>query len=358
MNRMMGAALIGLLAALGAAAQSHAQEFRAVTVVVGFAPGGGDEEAGGAGGGALRQRSRPEPTYDQMALLLQHHLGKFLPGKPLVSVRNTPGAGSRAALAQLMRQAPRDGSTIAILGAAALRETALEQNAANDISRLGWIGGLSREIYACVARPETGVRSLEDARTTEAFFGAVDPRTRAFRHASALAMLMGAKARIITGYNDSEEIISNLPRKELDGLCGWPVASLRSRYADWLSDGKLRVLAQFGPERDPLFAYAPTGAEAAPAQSAVLGLLDQEGLYAWPLAAPPGLPTERLDTLRRAFAEMLRDPVALAEANGFGLAIAPVPGEDIAAAFEKLRDASPATVATLRRLSTLESSRR
>jgi tripartite-type tricarboxylate transporter receptor subunit TctC len=48
-----------------------------------------------------------------------------------------------------------------------------------------------------------------------------------------------------------------------------------------------------------------------------------------PFMAPPGLPSERLALLRRAFADTMRDPVLLNEAQQLGIEIRPVSGEDL-----------------------------
>jgi tripartite-type tricarboxylate transporter receptor subunit TctC len=48
-----------------------------------------------------------------------------------------------------------------------------------------------------------------------------------------------------------------------------------------------------------------------------------------PFSLPPGVPPERLQTLRKAFAATLRDPALLAEAKKMKLDIEPVSGEEI-----------------------------
>jgi tripartite-type tricarboxylate transporter receptor subunit TctC len=50
-----------------------------------------------------------------------------------------------------------------------------------------------------------------------------------------------------------------------------------------------------------------------------------------PFMAPPGLPPERTDMLRRAFSATLQDPILLAEAQKLGMEINPVSGSDVEA---------------------------
>ena len=323
------------------------------TLIVGFAPGGGEEEAGAAATGvAVRQRSRPEPAYDQISSLFVMRFSRFLGGAPSIAVRNMPGAAGLAALRYMLANASRDGSVVAILGGNAMREEALRDPAA--VGSLGFVGGFARETYLCVARADIGVRTLQDSSQRELFFGAVEPRSRSFRHARAL-QLLGARVRLVTGYTDFDEAVANLERRELDGLCGWSAASLRAHYADWLSQGKLRALVQFGAEPDPQFAYAPLAAAIAPSgpMAWAADLVADEGVYAWPLVAPPGLEPSRLAVLQRAFAGMLQDPETLASATAMGLRIEPVSGAEMADAFGRLRHAAPETIDLLKELSAL-----
>jgi tripartite-type tricarboxylate transporter receptor subunit TctC len=55
------------------------------------------------------------------------------------------------------------------------------------------------------------------------------------------------------------------------------------------------------------------------------------GFGSWPIVSTPGLPPERLKTLREAYAKTLQEPDLLAEAKKRGWELRPVEGEDLAA---------------------------
>ena len=55
------------------------------------------------------------------------------------------------------------------------------------------------------------------------------------------------------------------------------------------------------------------------------------GFGSWPIVSTPGLPAERLKTLRDAYAKTLQEPDLLAEAKKRGWELRPVGGEDLAA---------------------------
>jgi tripartite-type tricarboxylate transporter receptor subunit TctC len=50
---------------------------------------------------------------------------------------------------------------------------------------------------------------------------------------------------------------------------------------------------------------------------------------AWPYLAPPGVPPDRADALRRAFMQTMNDADFLADAEKSRLEVRPVAGEDI-----------------------------
>src|SRR6185503_12330970 len=80
------------------AAQAESTPFyqgKQITIVVGFTTGG---------------------TYDATARLFARHLGKHLAGNPSVIVRNMPGSGSLVATLHLYNAAPKDGTTIGVIG--------------------------------------------------------------------------------------------------------------------------------------------------------------------------------------------------------------------------------------------------
>src|SRR6187397_2721837 len=76
-----------------AGAQDVASFYRGKTVrvVVGFSPGGG---------------------YDVYARALARHLGRHIPGNPMVVVQNMPGAASLKSVQYLTAGAPADGTLI------------------------------------------------------------------------------------------------------------------------------------------------------------------------------------------------------------------------------------------------------
>lgn len=60
-----------------------------------------------------------------------------------------------------------------------------------------------------------------------------------------------------------------------------------------------------------------------------------------PYVLPPGVPKDRVETLRRAFLAALADPELLAEARKARLTIDPISGEETARTVTRLFDLNP-----------------
>ena len=59
---------------------------------------------------------------------------------------------------------------------------------------------------------------------------------------------------------------------------------------------------------------------------------------AWPFAAPPGVPQDRVDALRKAFTATMHDKEFLADAAKAKFEIRPVTGEAIQALVQEIYD--------------------
>src|SRR3954447_14835995 len=131
MKANVTAVLAAVLLLLGSAARAaDFYQGKQVTIVVGFSSAG---------------------TYDASARLWARHLGKYLPGKPTVIVRNMRGAGSLIAANSLYSSLPKDGPTFGVIGGGMVLEPLLgNPQATYDPRRFNWIGGRTRDNFLCL----------------------------------------------------------------------------------------------------------------------------------------------------------------------------------------------------------------
>lgn len=311
-------------------AASRADDFyrgKQITILVGFSAGG---------------------TYDATARLFARHLGRHLAGNPTVIVQNMPGAGSMVATMNLFHTAPKDGTTLGVIGGGTVIEPLLgNPQAKYDARQFAWIGGRSRDDFLCVVWHTVPVNSIADATTRQVVVGATGPGSRTQTYPQALNDLAGTKFKIVSGYPGGNEITLALQKGEVEGYCGWAVGSIRQRAPQWLTDGTLKVLVQFTAGK-PDLPNAPVATDLAKTKEGreAIQILSADSVLAWPLMAPPGLPADRVRELRTAFDAMMADPALLADAKKANLDVDRVSGAEMQALIDRLY-AAPAPVLDL-----------
>jgi tripartite-type tricarboxylate transporter receptor subunit TctC len=325
------AVAVALVVAAPNAAHAEATPFyqgKQITIVVGFTTGG---------------------TYDATARLFARHLGKHLPGNPGVIVRNMPGSGSLVATLHLYNAAPKDGTTLGVVGGGVVLEPLLgNAQAAYDARLFNWIGGRTKDNIVCATWNKVPVRTMADVARRETVVGATGPGSRTLTHPRAFNELLGTKFKIVSGYPGGNEITLAVERGEVEGYCGWTVGSIVNRASNWLHDGTLTLLAQF--TRD--LPNVPVARDLVPTETGkrAIDFLSADVVLAWPLAAPPGLPAERIKELRTGFLAMMEDPDLLAEAAKLKLEIAPVRGREMQDLVEELYGSPPDVIELVKKI--------
>jgi hypothetical protein len=135
-----------------------------------------------------------------------------------------------------------------------------------------------------------------------------------------------------------------MERGEVHGRCGWSWSSVRSTQQKWLDDKKIHVLVQLALNKHPELPDVPLIMDLAKSdeQKLVLKLIFARQVMGRPFLAPPGLPKDRADALRKAFMDTMKDPDFLAETEKAQLEIVPVSGEDLQKLMVELYATPPA----------------
>ncbi len=139
---------IGLVTILLANAPAHAQSVadfyrgKTVQLLIAYTAGG---------------------NYDLNARLLARHIGKHIPGNPNVVPQNFVGAAGLRLANFLYNVAPKDGTTIAMLGRGTPMEPLFGNTAAQyDARRYIWLGSISDEVSLCVSWHTSKVKNFDD----------------------------------------------------------------------------------------------------------------------------------------------------------------------------------------------------
>jgi tripartite-type tricarboxylate transporter receptor subunit TctC len=271
-------------------------------------------------------------VYADYARVLAITLPKYIPGQPNVIVKQMVGAGGVVAANYMYNAAPKDGTFIAATHPTVFDAPLMSPDVVKyDLSKFGWIGNMSRDTFLVYVWNNAPIQKFEDAKTTPVIMGGTAIGTGGIDYAIFARDLLGYKIKIISGYTTLQDTRFALENGEIQGTMGNAISSLST--TDWLTAGKIRILAQHGTSRSkqfpdvPLFRDFVSNKDYLP----MLDLLNVRGDVSKPYFAPPGVPADRLAILRQAFDSTLKDPEFLANAKRAGLPIdEPMTGEQLA----------------------------
>jgi tripartite-type tricarboxylate transporter receptor subunit TctC len=284
----------------------------------------------------LLSGSQPGGAYDAYARLLGRHIGRHIPGEPRVVVQNMPGAASLVLANFLYSASPRDGLTFGSVQRGMPLNPLYSSGtsaARYDAARFTWIGSISNETGVLLAMSRAGLRSFADLFDKELIVGAEGGGTSDSELFARLTnAVLGTRARIVTGYKGSADVLLAIEKGEVNGtfVGGW--TGLRDKASPWLVSGEAKLLVQLAVRPDPTFRDVPVIMDSAhdERQRQILRLAFTAQLWGRPYVAPPDLQTERAQALRDAFQATMRDPAFLAEARKLRFDVSPLSGEEMA----------------------------
>jgi hypothetical protein len=179
----------------------------------------------------------------------------------------------------------------------------------------------------CLSAKTSSFKTFDDVLAREMLTGAAGTGTLDFP--IVLNSLLGAKFKLVRGYNGSSGLRLALERGEIEGFCGVGLASIRGLG---LTDDKINILVQTSLKSDPQLTGIPLVVDYAKSEEdrQVMRLV-----FGWvamdrPLAAPPQTPAERVAALRQGFDATMRDPDYKADIEKSSLTYSPTGAQDIA----------------------------
>jgi tripartite-type tricarboxylate transporter receptor subunit TctC len=293
--------------------------------------------------------------YDSYARLLAKHMSKYLPGKPNIMVSNMPGGGGIVAANYIYNIAPKDGTLLAILDRGTPTAPLLygaESKGQFEAVKFSWVGSAMSETGMGVIATKAPATTLEEVKKTEVFFGATGPETDPAMNARLLNDLLGTKIKVINGYKGQPEEFLAVEKGEIHGLfmSGWSGPG-RAYVREQMGKGTLKLLVQMSPTRDPMHMETPTILEVVKTEDKpIVELILARLALGRPFVAPPGVPADRLEVLRKAFRQAMEDPELIAEAAAQKLALAPTWGAEAQQMITKMYETKPADLERIRKI--------
>ena len=266
--------------------------------------------------------SGPGATTDISARLVARYLGKHIPGNPGIIVQNMPGGGGLVGANYLYNVAKPDGLTIlAVSRANYLDQMVGRSEVKADFRKFSWIGSFNKSPMMAACRTDTPYKSIAAIRAAKVSprFGQSGTGSISYVFGSLVAKIFDLKMKNVTGFKSGRDTDLGLERGEIDCRATSDITVIRAPWSQWVRESFVTFVLQQGPEKSNLLPPVPTVAELAPPQSKPLvKLMDVMLAYTdfdRPYAAPPGVPKERLQTLRESFGRMLKDAEFTVEAK-------------------------------------------
>ena len=307
------AILACLLSAGAAFGQSDFYRGKTVRIIVGASAGGG---------------------YDTYSRTIARHMGKHISGNPSIVVENMPGAGFLISANHMYKVAKPDGLTIGhFIGGLFLQQLLGKPGIEFDARKFEYIGVPTQDNYMLAVHKNTGITSMDQwlSSKTVVKLGGVGVGSATDDIPKVLAAAIGLPMQLVSGYKGTADVRLAFNSQEVMGVCNaWE--SFRATWRKELDAGELVLLLQntAKPHPDhPKLPLAITYAKTDEGQKLVRSLVHSVGPTARPYVLPPGTPKDRVQILRKAFLDTVKDPDFLADAGKAKLDINPLDGAEL-----------------------------
>lgn len=337
---LLACAMIQILAAGAALAQTNFYQGKTMTFIVNMAAG---------------------DANDLWARALARSLVKYIPGHPNIIAQNMAGGGSMISANYLYSVAKPDGLTIGQTSASLyFQQLTGRREVQFDWRKFSWIGSAGQVESLLMMRADAPYKSIDDIRAAgePPKCSATAPGSTTHISLKVLEEGLGAKFRIVTGYKSGSDQDLAIERGEVQCRAVSAASFLaREPFISWQKKGFIRILVQSGRKRNPKLADAPTiyelmtryqTPEAKQRVVAVLLGADHFGQYL--AVAPPGIPTDRLKILRDAYSRALGDPDLLEEAKKRNWSVEYIPGEELQKLAKDVIDQPPQLIGRVKEL--------
>lgn len=296
---------------------------------------------GSAGGG-----------FDIYTRAMARHMGKHIPGNPALVVENMTGAGTLIAAKYLHSSAKPDGLSFGMFNGALILGRVLGMKGIDfDMRELEFLGVPVQDSTVCALRKESGVTNMDQwfASKTPIKLGGLSPGNSTSDVARIIGASLGLPIQLVEGYKGTNEIRLAVDAGELHGSC-WAWETLKIAWSEAIPAGDVNIVLQVTAKKLPNFPNVPLALDLAKTEEArqllKAGAIDPAAIVRV-YVTTPRTPKDRLEMLRKAFADTLTDPEFVAEARKAKLDINPLSGEEVKKTVDGLFKLPPAMVSKL-----------
>jgi tripartite-type tricarboxylate transporter receptor subunit TctC len=214
-----------------------------------------------------------------------------------------------------------------------LRQKLGPSNINFDVGKFNWVGRLTNNTPIMITWHESPIKNAKDLLEKQAIlFGALSARL----DYTFLKQLLGAKIKVVPGYKSTSEAFLAMQRGEIHGMqMPWPV--VLSKHGHLVKEKKIIPILQAGVEKAENLPNVPRMIDIAKSEHdrKLFEFISQASAIGRSVVAPPGLSSDVLAMLRKAFSETVQDPKFLSEAQRAKLTLGLLSGEQLATLIER-----------------------
>ena len=315
-------------------AQTNFYEGKTIRMIVGFTAGGG---------------------YDAYTRTISRHMGKHIPGHPSLLVENMPGAGSMISANYTYKAAKPDGLTIGhFIGGLFLQQILEKPGIEFDASKFQFIGVPAQDNFLFGIAKSTGIADLESWMASKQVvkFGGVASGSGSDDFPNVLKANLGLPIQLVSGYKGTADVRLAFNSGEIAGISNsWE--STKSTWRKELESGELKLILQATLKPHPEFpklAMALNYAKTEEAKRLISTVARVHGPTVRPYVLPPNTPKDRVQIMRKAFMDTMKDPEFLGEAKKANLDINPDDGATLEQNVKEILKLEPALVSKLKEI--------
>jgi tripartite-type tricarboxylate transporter receptor subunit TctC len=313
-------------------AQTNFYEGKSIRIIVGFSAGGG---------------------YDAYTRTLARHMGKHIPGNPAIVVENMPGAGSMISANYSYKAARPDGLTIGhFIGGLFLQQLLGKPGIEFDAARFQFVGVPAQDNFVLGVSKSSGITDLDSwlASKQVVKFGGVATGSGTDDFPNLLRATIGLPAQMVSGYKGTADVRLAFNSGEIAGLSNsWE--STKSTWRKELEGGDLKLIVAATLKTHPELPKLPLAinyAKTDEAKRLISTVARVHGPTVRPYVLPPDTPKDRVQIVRKAFMDTMKDPEFLAEAKKANLDINPDDGATLERNVKEVLKLEPALIAKLK----------
>jgi tripartite-type tricarboxylate transporter receptor subunit TctC len=202
-----------------------------------------------------------------------------------------------------------------------------------DARKFEYIGIPTQDNVACAFTKSSGITNFDALRNakTPVKLGGVAPGDTTYNTAKLLIAALKLPIQLVAGYKGTAEVRLAAEAGEVAGGC-WQWESIKSIWRQGLDSGNVYIALQVNAKPHPELAKVANAIDYAPNENGKLLLKfggHDPAAITRPYALAPGTPKDRVQLLRTAFVETLKDPEFMADAKKSRLDTDPLTGEEI-----------------------------